>query len=435
LFPVGTSRSEKRNSIKNNMNISSVKAALMMSFLNQMVSSGGNFLVGVYLARTLSLEAFGLYGISLGICMLYIGIGNAVIFTQMVVNIPDKIPVQKDAYATKMLFGALMLGAVTLVLVVVFMLGLMLFRPDMNHLLKSVAAVACTAVFLLLKEFFVSYSYVRRKELWALAVNGLSVLVLAAGLAIEHVAHIQLTPENVLLLYAAGAAVGAMSGYLVSPLQLMRDSSHFMPDFIEAWRHGRWALGGVIVSWVQSQMYAYVLAFFLGPAGVGQANAAKIFISPFSFLLPAINKISVPRLADLRQNNRGRMFKVSLALTGGLFLFAIVYSILLLSNLDFISKLVLGRQDPGIQSLVWVWCFFLVNQMLLSGGSGLLQVLRRFRVLTLINIPSAVVAVLTAVVLIQQIGTPGAIWGTAAGEIVLSLLIWREIRYGRAKDS
>jgi O-antigen/teichoic acid export membrane protein len=416
------------------MNISSVKVALMMSFLNQVVSSGGNFLVGVYLARTLSLEAFGLFGISMGVCLLYIGVGNAVIFTQMMVNIPDKMPMEKDAYATKMLFAALMLGALTLGLVTLFMLGTMFFRADLSSLLKSVAAVACTAVFLLLKEFFVSYSYVRRKELWALAVNGLSVMVLAAGLAIEHVAHIPLTPENVLLLYAAGAAVGAASGYFVSPLSLMRDSQNFMPEFIEAWRHGRWALGGVIVSWMQSQMYAYVLAFFLGPAGVGQANAAKIFISPFSFLLPAINKITVPRLADLRQNNRRRMFRVSLALTGGLFLFAIFYSILLLSNLDFISKLVLGRRDPAIQSLVWVWCFFLVNQMLLSGGSGLLQVLRRFRVLTLINIPSAVVAVLTAVVLIQQIGTPGAIWGTAAGEIVLSLLIWREIRYGRAND-
>jgi O-antigen/teichoic acid export membrane protein len=417
------------------MNSSSVKAALMMSFLNQVVSSGGNFLVGVYLARTLSLEAFGLFGISMGICMLYIGVGNAVIFTQMVVNIPDKVQAEKDAYATKMLLGALMLGVLTLVLVVLFMLGVKLLRPESDAILKSVAAVACTAVSLLLKEFFVSYSYVRRKELWALAVNGLAVLVLVAGLAIEHVAHIPLTPENVLLLYAAGAAAGAGCGYLVSPLRLMRDSQHFMPDFIEAWRHGRWALGGVIVSWIQSQMYAYVLAFFLGPAGVGQANAAKIFISPFSFLLPAINKITVPRLADLRQNDRRRMFRVSLALTGGLFIFAILYSLLLLANLDFISTLVLGRQDPAIQSLVWVWCFFLVNQMLLSGGSGLLQVLRRFRVLTLINIPSAAVAVLTAIVLIQQIGTPGAIWGTAAGEIVLSLLIWREIKYGRAKDS
>ena len=93
-----------------------------------------------------------------------------------------------------------------------------------------------------------------------------------------------------------------------------------------------------------------------------------------------------------------------------------------------VADLVLGRHDPAVQSLVWIWCVVMFNQMILNGGSTTLQVLRRFRILTLLNMASAAVAVGSALLLVQLAGAPGAIWAVAVGEILLSILVWREIR-------
>ena len=417
------------------IDLSSVRAPLMLSLLNQMVSSGGNFLVGIYLARTLSLEGFGLYGIGFGICMLYVGIGNAVILTQMVVNMPDKSLAEKEHYAAKMLYAVLLLGGIALALTAIAVAAASALTPGMRHLLAPVLAISVASSLFLCNEFFISYAYLKRRESLALQVNLATMFVLFSGLAMEHFAGIALTAEHVLLLYALGACAGSCLAYAQSPLALRGNAHGLVADLREAWLHGRWALGGVLVTWLQSQAYTYVLAFFLGAAGVGRANAARIFISPFSFLLPAINKVAIPRLADLRNTDPQKMLRISLLLTAGLSLLVVLYSMLLLGSLEYVSTMVLGRHDARIDALVWVWCVVLLFQMVRSGGGVLLQVQRKFRRLMLVNMPSAAITIGLAVLLIQWIGAAGAIWGMAAGEVVLSLLIWREIKSERADQN
>lgn len=427
----------KRDFIKQltgQIRLSGVRIPLILSLLNQVVNSGGNFVVGVYLARTLALADFGVYGISYGICMLYIGFGNAVLLTQMVVNMPDKPEDGKEAYASRMLLGVLILGALTLFTVTLLTLGALLVRPDWQRFSGIIGAITLTSIAFLAKEFVISYAYQRRRETLALSVSALSVGILGAGLAIEYLLGTELNAQNVLLLYAAASAIAAVYGYFSTPLSIVRNCHKLMPEFTEAWVHGRWALGGVTATWIQAQVYTYALAIFLGPVGVGQANAARIFISPFNFLIPAINQIAIPRLADLRRNDSARMLRVSVMLTTSLFFLALIYSVILLSAQDFIFSIVLGRHDTAVQALIPIWCAFLVIQLAKTGGIVLLQVTRRFRILALLNIPSALAAIASAIVLIQQLGAGGAIWGTVAGETILAILIWREIRKPEKRD-
>ena len=423
----------KTNFLRNafsRVDLSSVRLPLILSLLNQTLSSGGNFLIGIYLARVLPLEDFGLYGIGYGICMLYVGVGNALILTQMVVNMPNKAAAEKEKYAARMLCGVLLFDGLLFALVAVGGAVALAIRPDYSRFMMPLSAITIASAMFLCSEFFISYAYMKHRESLALAINALTMATLFGGLAILHLNGVALSAARVLLLYALGAVVGAGAAYWNSSLSLMRDARALLPDFLESWRYGRWALSGVIVTWLQTQTYTYALAFFLGPTGVGQANAAKIFISPFSFLLPAINKVAIPRLAELRQSNYPKMLRVSMLLTAGVSLLTLLYSAVLLGSLDFVFHTILGRHDPLIESLVWVWCLVLIFQMVRSGGGVLLQVQRRFRTLALINIPSALVTIAAAVLLIRWLGTAGAIWGMAAGEMVLLLLIWKAIRDG-----
>lgn len=413
------------------LDFSSVKVPLVLSLCNQFISSGGNFLIGVYLARTLPLEGFGLYGLGYGICMLYVSIGNSLLLTQMVVNMPDRSVDEKEKYAAKIFCAVLLLGLIVLALTCAGSFLTLLIRPEYRQLMPSVFAVACASVLFLCNEFFISYAYLKRRETLALIVNAVTISTLFFGLLLEKIMGLPLSAEHVLFLYALGAAAGSCAAYFSTRLPLREGIRNMMPDLAEAWHHGRWALGGAVITWIQAQAYTYVLAFFLGPTGVGQANAARIFISPFSFLLPAINKVAIPRLADLRQSDPKKMSRLSMMLTLWLSIMTIVYSCILLFSLDFVASIVLGRHDARIESVVWAWCLVLIFQMIRSGGGVLLQVQRKFRALMLVNIPTAVITVIAAITFIHWFGAVGSVLGMVSGEVVLASFIWREIKLGK----
>ncbi len=409
-----------------------VKGPIALSLLNQFIGGGGNFLLGVYLARTLPLEQFGVYGIGFGICMLYVGVGNAVLLTQMVVNMTDKMDGEKIAYADGMFFLLCLMSASLFVLIVAGAVLALALVPGYLHFLPAMFSVVLAAMSMLGAEFFICYAFLRRREHAAVAVNALTMLVILLGFAIVHLCHIALTGDLALLLYAVGAAISATAAYLVSPLRLRLHQPKLMENIMESWMHGRWALGGVALIWLQSQTYTYVLAFYLGPIGIGQANAARIFISPFNFILTSVNKVAIPRLVEFRDSNRSEMFRVSFLLTAGLLVLTTLYSAVLLCNIEYVSNLVLGRHDRAITSIVWVWCLLLIVQMARSCGGILLQVQRKFRLLMLANIPSVIITVAMSAILIYWLGVSGAILGLLAGEVTLAILIWREIHSEKA---
>lgn len=409
------------------LSLAGLKLPLIISLLNQCVSSGGNFLLSIYLARTLSLSEFGLYGIGYGLCMLYIGVGNSLVLTQMLIHMPSKEEHQKEAYAAKMLNAVLLLGLLLCALVGIGLICLPLLGMSGSIDTMTALAIMTAASFFLVSEFFISYAYLTRQESLALLINCTTMITLLISLLLASQIGLASSAGHVLLFYAGASALSACIAYLISPLRIRDGIQNFRNEFAESWHLGRWALGGVCITWVQSQAYAYIALLWLGPVGVGQANIAKIFISPFSFLLPAINKVALPRLADLRQVHPEQVVKISSLLTLGMTSLSLVYSLLLMSSLSLVMWWVIGRQDAAIQALIGLWCVVLVLQMIRAGGGVLLQVERKFKMLTLLSIPSAALTLLLALLLIQQFGTAGAIWSMAVGECSLAILIWREI--------
>jgi O-antigen/teichoic acid export membrane protein len=415
------------------LRLDTITGPVLLSFLNQFIGGGGNFLISVYLARTLGLDQFGLYGIGFGVCMLYVGVGNAVILTQMVVNMADKSEDKRAEYAEGMLLSVCLLGASLFFLVAIASGLLALFMPDFVHFLPVVFSIAIASVTLLGAEFFICHAFLRRRESLAAAVNGVTMLTIFFGFGIARLYRLDMSANRALLLYAAGTAISCFFAYLASPLKLRLRQPELFQSISESWAHGRWALGGVALTWLQSQSYGYILAVYLGPAGIGLANAARIFVSPFTFLLTSINKVAIPRMVDLRDSNRAEMFRISMLLAGGLIALTSLYSLILLSSTEFASRIVLGRYEPAIMSVVWIWCLLLIVQVARSCGGVLLQVQRKFRLLTLVNIPSVIVTLLLSILLIRWFGVAGAILGLFAGETTLLVLIWREIYRDRIR--
>lgn len=409
--------------------LAALRGALLLSLANQLLGSGANFLVGVYLARSLALAEFGLYGICYGLCMLYIGVGNAMLLTQMTVSMAGQPPAAQAAYAGRVLAGILLLGAALLLAGAGATVALWLWLGAAPYL-ALVVPVTLAAALMLCGEFFITYAYIRHHERAALLVNAAALVVVAGGLALLHLAGLAPNAACVLLLYAGGNALGAALAYLSAPLAWRQPLPQLQRHWRSARGHGGWSLGGVAISWVQAQSATYTLAAMLGPAGAGLANLSRLFISPFTFLVPAVNKIALPRLAALRASDPRRMRRLATRLALAMVLLAALYALLLLSCLGWLAPLVLGYRVPQLPLLVAVWCLVLLFQVGRSCGALLLQTQMKFRQLTLITLPCAVLAVGTAVLLMQHYQAAGAIAGVLAGEGLLALLIWKEIAHG-----
>jgi len=411
--------------------------ALSVSVMNQVVSSGSNFVLGLYLVRSLSPDEFGIYGICFAICLLYNGFGNALLLTQMVVHLPDKKLDEKLLYAARILVMTALLGSLTILIsnsVFVVIAKVWPHLPGLAHVgnaLLFAAVLAC-------QYFFLRHAYCTHREIRALATSFSWSCALIVLLLMARLLELKLNAVVALWVFSLSNFFAVFVAYFINKLPVKKTQWNLIrSDCLEAFEHGRWAVGGVTVTWLQSQAYMYITALFLGPVGVASANAGRMLISPFSFILPAFNQLILPRLSEARNTDKQKMLRIGLLYTITILVMAVVYVTILLLKLQYFVSIVVGDkyQLNDLTPLVIAWCLVLLFQLARSGLSLILQALKAFKGLMFDNLFSAIIAVVATFLLMFQLQIQGAILGTGLGEMILALFLWKRLKNEYRKNS
>jgi O-antigen/teichoic acid export membrane protein len=337
----------------------------------------------------------------------------------------ERAPDQRAALAATMLAGVLLLGGAAAAAGLA--LAALLLATPWHAWAGPCAATGLASAAFLIWEFFISYAYLRRREGEALRVNAATLGALLAALGGAAAAGIAPSAAEALTAYALSAGLGGLVGWRRSGLPLRVARAQLRRELATCWRGGRWALGGTAVTWLQTQSYAYVLGAVLGPAAAGMANLARLFVSPFSFLVPAINKLAFPRLAEMHRSAPARLAAAGRTLAAALALAVLAYAGLLALGFDAAAPIVLGRPVSGLGTLVALWCAVQLFNVVRTAGSLVLQARRGFRALTLLNLPSGALSLILALLLAPPLGAPGAVLAALGGEALLAFLIWRRI--------
>jgi hypothetical protein len=95
---------------------------------------------------------------------------------------------------------------------------------------------------------------------------------------------------------------------------------------------------------------------------------------------------------------------------------------------DRLIPLVLGPKYSGMTFFVVAWCVVLLSTLIRDGAANLLYALKRFRVVTFANAVSATAALGATIVLVRIWGGPGAVLGSAVGELLLGAALWMRVR-------
>jgi len=407
---------------------------LSISILNQGVNSITNFAIGIYLVQNLTAEDFGLYGIGFAVMLFYSGIGNALFLTQMVVNMPDKNYTQKNIYASSILFSLMIFCLLTLILVFIILNCIFYKWVWIYEYKKYIIVVTVASVSYLIKDFFVRQAYTARKETNALKINIVVAFTLTIMLIAQSPIFIdKMTVNRAFWFLATSNFLGAFTGLISDRLPMhFFNMKQICYDAKETWINGRWAVGGVMITWSQSQAFIYITAMLLGPVGVGQVNAARLLIAPAVFLLPALNNFAMPRLADVRKGNKALMIRQGINFSFCLLVIAFVYTLVIMSLADFLIPVFIGSKYKEIKTLLPAWCLVLIINFGRNGAGILLQVMKQFRALMIKNIISAAFTIILATFLIYMCGVSGGLIAISAGEFVLALILWKKIWNERA---
>ncbi|HFC53576.1 MAG TPA: hypothetical protein ENJ43_03995 [Gammaproteobacteria bacterium] len=389
-----------------------------------------NLLTGVFLIRFASKEEYGLYGVAFSMTLLTVGVANALVMTQMTVIAPSKPDNVRVAYCGSMFLALL---AVVGLAALLLLSAIFSFEEHISPQYTRLAYVFCLSF-----PGVVMIEYVRRYLYLTLAPRRvffvgclfstiyLSTLILFYFMGTEHL-HLSVLGANGLI----ALAVAMFSIAYFARFSLRESGRLVWGSIAESWRQGAWALGGVSVTWLQGQAYIYLLATMQGAAVVAEANAARLLLAPIGLISTSLGRVFMPRMAYLRANGKekqtiGMAFRVLALLLSCI----AVYSLLLYLGSDRIMDF-FSREYESLGWLLLVWSVCVACEAIRSMPAQLLQVYRKFRIITTRNAVTAVLVVAASAIAARYGNVRGVILSMALGELLLAVLLWRGFQHAQ----
>ncbi len=403
----------------------SLKRGVFLSFTDQALLSATNFLVGLFVLRHVPKSAYGEYIFAGAVLLFLAGVQNAVAITPLTVLAPDKGKSEAEFRS------ALATGQLLLLLPFSFILLLIgwggghfdLFSKGMATILLVAGIVAPG---FLLRELVRGMLFQRLRVGTALLGDLMATLLLAGGLQVVG----KILPDQLHLgaLFVTGGAALVAGVLFAVPAGTLICSrwGEITAALSEAWQHGRWALSGVVITWLQDQSYIYLLTFLLGAAGTADASAARLFLAPASLVIASFGRVLLPTLARLHHERQSLRFR-RVAGKGLLVVATTVgcYVLVIAATADHLAAAFLPASYGGLRWMVLLWGACTLVQVFRGHFSWLLQASRCFRPITMANALSSVVTLLSGALLISRYGPAGGVAALIVGELVLTGLLWR----------
>jgi O-antigen/teichoic acid export membrane protein len=370
----------------------------MAGVANQVVTSGTNFLLGIFMLRALPFAEFGRYGTLYSLCLIASGLVIAFFLEQMTVLFPDH---ERDAQSFP---GAVL----TMLLLLGFCLcGLALALLAVPTLRPIAAALAFTAAFGL-KEFFVRAAYALRREPAALRLNAVMAAALFALLSGALVVEAPLSAPLILALYALCCLLAALCGGLDLKIPLVNKWPALRSVWSALLLRGKWGVSAELLYLLRQQAHVILTALLVGPTGVALINAARLFVTPVMVMTPALSQVFMARLVRLRASPRfllRRGLGFSIVMTSMVCLYGLVFMLAAAP----LTRLIGPAPLPDLAPMVLAWLCVAATSAIISGLEATQKALQRFRALLVLGVPAALMSVATCVLLLHVHGPVGAV--------------------------
>lgn len=294
--------------------------AVNLAFLDQVVTSGGNFLCGVLLARTFGTYEFGRFALA-WMLVEFMGSLQFAAIIQPMLNIGSKqAEADRDRYYHAVISQQ---GAACALLSLLVWAGITAagwLLPDLQ--LLELAVPLCTAIIAYqLYGFFRRYLFARGHALAALCSDVLRFTVQIAATVALPFAVPGATAVAGIWVVAAACAVAAALGFGFFG-RFAWNGATFRQVTARHWTFSKWLLPSALMFWMTSQAFVLMSGVVLGAAATGVLKAAITITNVLNLLLLALDNfapVQASRAFHVGGNAALRRYIAWLAaLTGGL---------------------------------------------------------------------------------------------------------------------
>lgn len=323
----------------------------IFSALDQAWLSVLNLAISFAFIRYGTKEDYGTYLLLMTPLYLFMGVQNALILSPIVTVLPSSAPAERDTvYGTAIAFqiAFVSLGALlsSLALAIYWYVVHGTIQPGLILGFGLAIAGTCT------REGVRTFFYTHGNALGALKsdlVYGLGLMLAVGGLSYFSV----LTSKATLI----ATGISALWPYLlrITKVTQLRLDRMVLAKF---WACGRWALVGVLVTWINLNAYPLIVGLSLSTAAVAEINVGRIFLMPVGLCATAWSNLYRPQIS-------GWAAKGKVSAIRDLSLRSIALGIAMLSI--FVATLawayphvenLLGPSYRGLLPLVLMWSLF-----------------------------------------------------------------------------
>lgn len=413
-----------------------VRKQVAISFIDQAILSAANFLVGIVLVKFVAKADYGLYVLAYTIILFIVGLQNALITTQMTVLAPSKPKDEQDGFCNSLCIGQYFLYVPAAIVAVIVILALYHMGTLSNEQCYFAGTILIVTLGVLFREFYRSFFFLKSQPSNVLIIDLVFVATTSIGLLLGWLTYRDQLHIIALYLFGLASLASGLAAMALGGFSMEVNIRKSMASLKEAFAHGRWALGGILLSLIQGQSYVYLLTAMSGTARLAEVNAARLFLAPLSLLHMSFARVLLPKWSFMRRNGESAGI-VRMARKAQILLIAIivVYIATILLAQDRLIDAMFPQDYQNIGIFILMWGVLSVVQTLRSSDSWILQAFHQFKKLTLANVFSAVTALTLGATLIKLYGPTGSIVAMIVAEAILVFTLAKVVKDVLKKSS
>lgn len=394
---------------------------VLLTVVDQGVSSASNFLTGVVVARLSGAAQFGEYALAITIWLVVVGLHRALITEPVIITSRDsddhRILLAHGVSAELILgiFVAVLMGAA----------GLIAYAAGARVSVLMLVLSPCL-VPLLVQDYWRAMAFQQLRPGLALANDLVFVTVQLVGIAGFWMLGWR-SAGYVIAAWGAGATAGALTGLCWFPaISRLGEGGRLLRRL---WPLSRWMLAEQCTRLASDQAYLVLVALLLSPVDYGGFRAAVALMGPVVVIVHAGSYVGLPEASRRSgSGDRAALRDFTRRLTAGTIACVVIYGVVAATSGRLLLHKVYGAEFTRfgpLVSLAVIQCFL---SMCVFGEEIALKATGRVRRLWRARLLVAAASLTSMVAFVPWLGVIGAGWAgvvTGASWAVAVHLIYR----------
>lgn len=295
--------------------LKTINTPTLLVLFDQLLYSGSNFMITIFLARTLSVTEFGLFSSIIIYTYLLISLLSAFLIQPFQISYPKTE--NKNEYVQFIVYSVLF----SFVLIAAVNFLIFLFLPIQSYSFLTLSFFLFTYIF---------QDFLRKTVLTKNAIKSVSymdAIFLVSIVSSSFIIDKNITLNSALLLISISNLLSICVGILPL-LKTFQKAINWKSYLKSHWLQGKWFVSVSLLQWGNSNLIILFSGIYIGLEGIGALRLVQSFFGILNVLLQVVENYFLPKIAKLYHENRQTAKQYLLKITlNGLLLFG---SILLL---------------------------------------------------------------------------------------------------------